>query len=142
MGALNMCLGLRKNKPRQKKSGWFFFILEKIDFQNFNVFSSNFQKRVLLFFLPKFEFGKCWTFFWKYNFSTKNTYFSMIFFYKFISWSRRIDLKRFQNDSGSLKAPCPALSPHAELGSWFWKCSNCFVFKSYMLRISEMCVCF
>ena len=27
----------------------------------------------------------------------------MRFFKKFISWSRRIDLKRFQNDSGSLK---------------------------------------
>ena len=54
--------------------------------------------------ISKYFFGEIVSFFLLRNFLfTQNKYFWMIFFPKFISWSRRIDLAQFQNDSGSIK---------------------------------------
>ena len=73
-------------------------------------FSKNFSQDFRFFQLKLSFWRKIESFskiFWTFSeniFSTwKNQYFSMIFFSKFISWSRRIHLKRFQNDSDSLK---------------------------------------
>ena len=64
------------------------FLLEKIDFS-----------------IEKIEISRIFfrDFFSKSFFSMMKKYFSMGFFFKFISWSRRIVLKRFQSDSDSLK---------------------------------------
>ena len=60
-------------------------------------------------------------FFSKYFFSMMKKYFSMGFFFKFISWSRRIVLKRFQSDSDSLKEASPRiLSFKKKCAFFFW----------------------
>ena len=74
-------------------------------------------------------------FFWNYFSTGKNYVFSMGFFFKFISWFRRIVWKRFQNDSSSLKVGELALK-------MFWSSDTmfCVVKKkhSYMIDFSEV----
>ena len=98
----------------------YFFIMEKKNFEkksqknfrNFSIFQLEnrfFQVNILLekidFPIEKIEnFRKFFRdFFSKLFFSMMKKYFSMRFFLKFISRSRRIVLKKFQSDCSSLK---------------------------------------
>ena len=71
--------------------------------ENFQHFPTFFQHLWKSFDFLKF-FQNVSNFFPKWFLVKKNTFFDGIFFWKFISWSRRIVLKQFQNDSASLSA--------------------------------------
>ena len=88
------------NFKKNPIGNYYFFLVEKYFWKKKSEkFSKKFQNH-------NWNFSKNFrTFFSKMFFDKKKIKFFDRFFLKFNSWSRRIIIKRFQHDSGSLKRP-------------------------------------
>ena len=97
---------LKKNLEKKIEKSWFFQLKNQF-------FQVNILLEKSIFQLKKSKFlDLFWDFFSKSFFSMMKKYFSMGFFLKSISWSRRIVLKRFRSDSDSLKVRKPVPIAH------------------------------